>query len=190
MTAEGPKQVADLIGRRFTAIVNGKKWNSNSEGFFFTGVKPVYKLLTKEGFELHLTKDHPIMKIERKNSRKKFKWVKAEELRKNDKILLNNHSSIDFWSGPYSFDEGYIIGSFIMKNMLKIKENYDGNTNLNGNCINASGYSSSLILLTTELKEDFLVKLDKTSSSFCKGLLQVYLMQTVLLKKEEGKLKL
>jgi ribonucleoside-diphosphate reductase alpha chain len=171
MTAEGPKQVADLIGRRFTAIVNGKKWNSNSEGFFFTGVKPVYKLLTKEGFELHLTKDHPIMKIERKNSRIKFKWVKAEELRKNDKILLNNHSSIDFWSGPYSFDEGYIIGSFIMKNMLKIKENYDGNTNLNGNCINASGYSSSLILLTTELKEDFLVKLEKTSSSFCKGLI-------------------
>jgi len=170
MTEEGPKQVADLIGKRFTAIVNGEKWKSNFEGFFSTGIKPVYKLLTKEGFELYLTKNHLVMEIEYKNGYIKFKWVKAEELRKNDKIVLNNHASLDFWSGPYSFDEGYFIGSFIAKNTLKNCNNIDEG----GIYTSTLSYNASLSFLNliNELKlEEFLTNLEKASSSFYKGLI-------------------
>ena len=40
-TTEGPRQVADLVGRRFTAVVDGKGYPVASEGFFRTGTKPV-----------------------------------------------------------------------------------------------------------------------------------------------------
>ena len=40
-TSEGPRQVAELIGKKFTALVEGQKHRSGPEGFFATGVKPV-----------------------------------------------------------------------------------------------------------------------------------------------------
>ncbi|MEM1588141.1 MAG: ribonucleotide reductase N-terminal alpha domain-containing protein [Candidatus Bathyarchaeia archaeon] len=161
MTEEGPKQIKDLVKKKFIAIVNGEKWNSSFEGFFPTGINPVYKLLTKEGFELYSTKNHLVMKIEEDNI--KFKWVKVEELKRNDKILLNNHGTLDFWEGPYSFDEGYFVGSFIAKNMFK-------NGNDSTSCINASNSNSSLTLLnlTSKLLENLFI-LESTSSSFHKG---------------------
>jgi len=58
MTAEGPRYVADLIAKRFSAVVDGQNWASANGGFFKTGVKKIYKLKTEEGFELSLTADH------------------------------------------------------------------------------------------------------------------------------------
>ncbi|TDA32059.1 MAG: hypothetical protein DSO02_05860, partial [Hadesarchaea archaeon] len=59
MTEEGPRQVGDLIGRKFVVVANGGKWETTEEGFFRTGVRPVYRLITREGFEVCLTWDHP-----------------------------------------------------------------------------------------------------------------------------------
>jgi len=111
MTTNGPRQVAELIGRKFSAVVNGRKWDSSENGFFETGIKDVYKLNTKEGFELRLTKEHPVMKI-KTISRYKIitEWVKAEELKSGDKIIVNDHREFDGWSGKYTEKEGYLIG--------------------------------------------------------------------------------
>ncbi len=49
MTGSGPRQVRDLIGRQFDAIVDGRAYR-RSEGFFRTGTKPVLQLRTREGF--------------------------------------------------------------------------------------------------------------------------------------------
>jgi len=90
MTAEGPRQIEELIDKKFVAIVNGEEWESSEEGFFETGVKPVYKLKTAEGFELRLTADHPVMKVERiTRYRVVTQWSNAGDLKPGDKIKMN-----------------------------------------------------------------------------------------------------
>ena len=109
MTAEGPRQVKDLIGRRFVAVVNGRKYESG--GFFFTGIRKVYRLKTKEGFELKLTADHPILKVKRMTRYVlETEWVKACDLKPGDKVVLNNHREFEDWNGEYSEKEGYLMG--------------------------------------------------------------------------------
>jgi len=120
MTDDGPRQVADLIREKFTAVVNGERWETSKEGFFKTGVKPVYKLITKEGFEIHLTKDHPIIKV-KKVSRYKIEteWAKVGDLKKGDKILLNNNQTVNYWYGKFTFEEGYLIGLLLGDGTIK-----------------------------------------------------------------------
>ncbi|NQE04853.1 Vitamin B12-dependent ribonucleoside-diphosphate reductase [ANME-1 cluster archaeon GoMg1] len=90
MTAEGPRQIEELIGKKFVAIVNGEEWESSEDGFFETGVKPVYKLKTAEGFELRLTADHLVMKVERITRYKvETQWSNAGDLKPGDKIKMN-----------------------------------------------------------------------------------------------------
>src|SRR5262249_58344982 len=43
-TAEGPRQVADLVGRPFMARVDGKELARREAGFFATGTKPGLRL--------------------------------------------------------------------------------------------------------------------------------------------------
>ncbi|MEM4378613.1 MAG: adenosylcobalamin-dependent ribonucleoside-diphosphate reductase [Candidatus Nitrosotenuis sp.] len=82
-TSEGPRMVKDLIGTPFGAVVNGTVWRS--DGFFVTGVKPVYKLRTKEGHELRLTKDH---KVAVKQNGLSFEWKEAGQLKAGDSVVL------------------------------------------------------------------------------------------------------
>jgi ribonucleoside-diphosphate reductase alpha chain len=82
-TSEGPRMVKDLIGKPFGAVVNGTVWQS--DGFFITGVKPVYKLRTKEGHELRLTKDH---KVAVKQNGLSFEWKEAGQLKPGDSVVL------------------------------------------------------------------------------------------------------
>ena len=54
-TSEGPRQVEQLIGKPFTAVVDGQLHASGNEGFFRTDHKSVVKLCTAEGHSLRLT---------------------------------------------------------------------------------------------------------------------------------------
>ena len=120
MTAQGPRQVADIVGKQFTAVVNGQFWTSSPEGFFLTGLKPVYKISTEEGLELFVTLDHPVCKLKRKTRYKiETEWVKAGELKKGDRIILNNHRNINHWEGKFGFEEGYLIGLLLGDGTLK-----------------------------------------------------------------------
>ncbi|WP_093393537.1 LAGLIDADG family homing endonuclease [Thermodesulforhabdus norvegica] len=111
MTAEGPRLVKDLISRKFTAVVNGDFWDSDEKGFFKTGVRKVYKLTTTEGYEIRLTSDHPVLRVKKiTRYRLETEWVKVSELRKGDKVVINNHMAIPEWDGQYSEAEGYLIG--------------------------------------------------------------------------------
>ncbi|MCX7255237.1 MAG: ribonucleoside reductase, partial [Polaromonas sp.] len=78
MTAEGPAQVVDLIGRRFTAVVDGQAYPVESEGFFSTGRKPVLALKTREGQTLRLTADHRVRRVVRKTRYvSQAEWIAA-----------------------------------------------------------------------------------------------------------------
>lgn len=108
MTSEGARQVIDLIGKQFTAIVNGKPYPSGPQGFFKTGTKPIYKLKTNRGYSVKLTENHKVLT---ENGSEKI-WQEVKDLDIDDLIVLHNHRELSGWSGTGTFDEGYLLGIF------------------------------------------------------------------------------
>lgn len=119
-TVSGPRQVIDLLGKPFLALVNGQNKLSGPNGFFRTGTKKVVRIKTEEGFQLRLTSDHLILTVSemRRNTLKTI-WYKAGGLKKGDKIVLHNHRSNPYWSGQYTFNDGYLLGLLIGDGTLK-----------------------------------------------------------------------
>ena len=112
-TVEGPKQVSDLLGKPFVALVNGTEHGSDPRGFFATGKKKVFRLTTVEGHGLRLTADHPVL-----NSQKR--WIAAGELSPGDRIMLNDHRLASSWDGSGGSEgEGYLLGLLIGDGTLK-----------------------------------------------------------------------
>ncbi len=198
MTEKGPRQVRDLIGKKFTAVVNGNKWESTEKGFFSTGIKPVYRLETKEGYEVRITENHPVLRIKKLTKYKiETEWTEVKNLNRGDRILLNNHRGFDGWEGEYTEQEGYLIGliigngiiekdKFILSSLreeseavavgeyayaMPYKVYFDGS-------IKAQDRLSSgcIKYLTTELgideKKVVTERIEKASSAFCKGLIK------------------
>ncbi|MEK8026546.1 LAGLIDADG family homing endonuclease [Pseudaquabacterium rugosum] len=119
-TSAGPRQVADLIGQPFTALVDGKPYPSGPEGFFHTGHKPVLKLRTVEGHELRLTADHPVRRVTRKTRYLvDSAWVHAGDLQPGDELVLHDHRAVHGWEGAHTEAEGYLIGLLIGDGCLK-----------------------------------------------------------------------
>ncbi|MBR9707622.1 MAG: ribonucleoside reductase class II, partial [Candidatus Diapherotrites archaeon] len=123
VTAEGPRQVSDLIGQEFNAVVNGEEWSSGVEGFFETGVKPVLKLSTTEGFELRLTENHPVLKVrDSPVNNVVTEWITASNLHPEDKIVLHNHRGFDeskLVKGKHGEGEGYLMGLLLGDGTIK-----------------------------------------------------------------------
>jgi ribonucleoside-diphosphate reductase alpha chain len=119
-TAGGPQQVKDLIGKQFAAVVNGKLWETTKSGFFKTGTRPVYKLKTREGFEIRLTSNHPVRRA-KKLTRYTIEeeWIKSENLKSGDKIVVNDNGPWKGWNGKYTEREGYLIGLLLGDGTIK-----------------------------------------------------------------------
>ncbi|MBM3564758.1 MAG: ribonucleoside reductase [Alphaproteobacteria bacterium] len=119
-TADGPRQVADLVGRPFAAVLDGSPHASAQQGFFATGVKPVLRLATREGMSLRLTEDHPVRRIAVKTRYGlEAEWIKAGELAPGDAILLNDHRRLSGWPGNGGQEEGYLLGLLVGDGTLK-----------------------------------------------------------------------
>lgn len=120
MTTDGPAQVADLLGRRFTAVVDGKAFAVESEGFFPTGRKPVLALRTREGHALRLTADHRVRKVVRKTRYVlEVEWTEAGRLQPGDEIVLHDHRALEGWDGAGTQEQGYLLGLLIGDGTLK-----------------------------------------------------------------------
>ncbi|MCR4418902.1 MAG: TSCPD domain-containing protein [Clostridia bacterium] len=119
-TSEGPRQVCELVGRPFEAVVNGAAYRSGREGFFRTAVKPVVRLRTREGYSLRLTSDHRLLRVvDRTRYRISYEWVPVKELKPGDQILLHNHRSLAGWPGELTEGEGYLLGLLVGDGVLK-----------------------------------------------------------------------
>jgi ribonucleoside-diphosphate reductase alpha chain len=111
LTSQGPRTVHELRGVQFTAVVHGVPHASAPEGFFGTGVKKIYRLRTREGYEIRCTADHPVLRAASiSRSSIHAEWTKAGELSIGDKISLHNHRALSGWKGAYGFNEGYLVG--------------------------------------------------------------------------------
>ncbi|MCF7886900.1 MAG: TSCPD domain-containing protein [Candidatus Omnitrophica bacterium] len=120
MTKSGPRQVKELLGKRFTAVVDSKNHHSTAEGFFKIGVKAIYRLKTKEGFEICTTLNHPFLKVVSGNKKSLYsQWCTLDALKNGDKILLNDHRLVKGWEGDFSFDEGYLAGLILGDGTIK-----------------------------------------------------------------------
>lgn len=108
MTSEGPRQVKDLIGKPFDAVIDGRTYRSDT-GFFRTGSKELIKIELQDGFELELTDNHLVLTIDSNGNEL---WKKAGEINSSDSVVLHNHRGL-CWNGEGSFDEGYLLGVLV-----------------------------------------------------------------------------
>jgi ribonucleoside-diphosphate reductase alpha chain len=120
MTTDGARQVHELVGTPFHAVVDGRAYATESAGFFETGRKPVLTLRTAEGHALRLTADHPVRRVHRKTRYAvEAEWAAAGTLRAGDEVLLHDHRALLGWDGPHTEAEGYLIGLLIGDGTLK-----------------------------------------------------------------------
>ncbi len=120
LTSEGARRVGDLIGRPFTALIDGKPHASGQEGFFATGRKRVLRLETIEGYALRLTADHRVRRAASKSRNTIVKdWLPAGELQPGDLIVLHDHREAPLWAGAHTEDEGYLLGLLVGDGTLK-----------------------------------------------------------------------
>lgn len=82
-------RIDSIINKEIDILTNtGIIQQNRIEGSFRTGLKPVYKLETKSGYEIKLTADHKVFTINRG-------FVQACDLTKDDMILLPAHEVAD-----------------------------------------------------------------------------------------------
>lgn len=114
MTADGPRQVLDLVGSAHAAIVDGAPHRSGAEGFFSTGVKDIVELRTREGFRLRLTHDHRVRKVASSTRWSVEKeWIEAGKLLPGDRVVLHNHRGLPGWAGRGTQAEGFLLGFLV-----------------------------------------------------------------------------
>ncbi len=119
-TGDGPRQVFELVGAPFTALVNGAAHATGREGFFRTARKRVLRLVTGEGYSLRLTEDHPVLAVASKTRyRIAPEWRPAGRLAPGDEIVLHDHRAAPAWAGALGETEGYLIGLLIGDGTLK-----------------------------------------------------------------------
>jgi ribonucleoside-diphosphate reductase alpha chain len=111
LTSEGPRRVSQLVGQPFLAVVDGKPYRTESEGFFESGVKPVFTLRTREGYSLKLTADHEV----RRAGAGGDEWIAASRLEPGDAIVLNDHRAFEWGARLVDQGDGVAIGQAVVE---------------------------------------------------------------------------
>ena len=119
-TAQGPRQVSDLLGTPFLARVDGIDHATSAEGFFRTASKNVVRLQTAEGPSLRLTDDHRVRRVIRQTRwSTETEWCQAGQLVAGDRVLLHNHRQAGEWQGERTYEEGFLLGLLVGDGTLK-----------------------------------------------------------------------
>jgi ribonucleoside-diphosphate reductase alpha chain len=113
-TSEGWKRIKDLVGKKPEIITHqGVK---KAIKVFKTGIKPVYRIKTKTGYELKVTEDHPIY-VEEKGD------VKVKDLKIGYKLkLIGSYFGKESLDKDIAFMIGYFAGDGAMS--FDVKRNH------------------------------------------------------------------
>jgi ribonucleotide reductase, class II len=131
-TEAGARQVKDLIGQQHGTYINGELFSTTADGFFFSGIKPVVKLQTQEGYSLRLTGNHRVLKVTAQTQKAQYtEWVETANLQPGDRVLIHNHRGLQPWTGVGTTDEGWLLGNLIGDGCFSVSEqNYVYQANL------------------------------------------------------------
>lgn len=107
-TSNGIRSIGELYneGKPFTVIVDGKPYLSSP--VFKTGTKPVYRLITKEGYQIKLTGDHKVFTKRGK--------IEAGKLIQGESIVLTTGGSFGIHG---TLDEGQVLGWLVGDGSMK-----------------------------------------------------------------------
>src|SRR5262249_7486779 len=131
LTTRGPRLVRELLGELHGTFVNGSAYPTTEDGFWQTGVKPVVKLTTREGYSLRLTENHRLPAVTHPHPKvQRFAWREVRDLRLGDRVLLHKHRGAA-WQGLGTFDEGWLLGSLVGDGTFSAKLGADATTYLN-----------------------------------------------------------
>jgi ribonucleoside-diphosphate reductase alpha chain len=124
-TNDGPMCIDDIIGEKINILSDGIFYPSSSDGFFSNGVKEVYRITTKHGYEINATEDHLIFNITKQTRDKQYsQWTKVKDLEKGNLIKISNNKNIT-WKGNGTEDEGYLLGLLVGDGTIYVDRNKD-----------------------------------------------------------------
>jgi ribonucleotide reductase, class II len=122
-TDSGPLQVKDLLGKQHGTYIDGELFSTTPEGFFPSGVKPVVKLQTREGYALRLTTNHQVLKVTAQTQKAQYTaWTEAGHLQPGDRVMLHNHRGLQPWAGNGNEDEGWLLGNLVGDGCFAVAE--------------------------------------------------------------------
>ncbi len=123
LTENGAQKIKDLLGKQVGLFVNGELFSTTKEGFYQTGVKLLYRLTTKEGYEIRATDNHPFLKITAQTQKKQYsEWTELKDLSVGDRVSIHNHKGIQPWYGDGTFGEGWLLGSLVGDGCFSVNE--------------------------------------------------------------------
>ena len=104
LTSEGRVPVGELIGKPFTAQVNGES-HACGTGFVHTGDKEAFRLALKNGMSVKATANHRILTADG--------WKELKDLEEGkDEVILNEMPAIGGIDDQDDFEKGYLVGSY------------------------------------------------------------------------------
>lgn len=121
-TAHGMRQVKDLVGTAFVALVDGQAHASGAAGFFSTGTKKVLRLTTTCGKSLRLTPDHLVRVVaDRSRWALDTEWRAAGEIKPGQEVVLHDHraKTLHKTAGDRF---GYLLGLLIGDGVIRDDE--------------------------------------------------------------------
>ena len=107
-TTNGLETMKSLYEKQlpFQVVVNGKNYLSTAVKL--TGIKPVYRLITKEGYQLRLTKNHKVVTSQGE--------IEAGTLKSGDKIIMNTGG---YFGVKGNLEEGLVLGWLVGDGSMK-----------------------------------------------------------------------
>lgn len=105
-TTDGLRFVSDLLGKSFSARVDGGDYASTDVGFWKTGHKQVLNLTLASGRQVSVTPDHKMLTT--------VGWKTANDVSYEDEIVVHNHRAavVDEYDSC-EFARGYCLGNFL-----------------------------------------------------------------------------
>lgn len=119
-TKGGPKKIKELNGKKAKILLNGQFYSTDNKGFFLTGKKKVFEVITDRGYRLKATDEHLfLVACAKKMGETNTTWKKLRDLKeKRDFVILSNNRDIQ-WKGYGTYEEGYLMGLLIGNGCIK-----------------------------------------------------------------------